>query len=70
MLLRDPLYSLFSASVMVQTGFSCAPIVLTTSVFWMSHILMLWSTDPLNRYFSLGESTNNKQQQCQQQQQC
>ena len=28
-------------------------MVLTTSVLWMSHILILWSTDPLNRYFSL-----------------
>ena len=28
-------------------------MVLTTSHDSMSHILMLWSTEPLNRYFSL-----------------
>lgn len=39
--------------VRVQTGFSWAGMVLTTSHDSMSHILILWSTEPLNRYFSL-----------------
>ena len=42
--------------VSVQTGFSWAGMVLMTSSDVMSHTLMLWSTEPLNRYFSLGKT--------------
>jgi len=41
MLFRDPLYSLLPLMVSVQTGFSCAGMVLTTSHDSMSHVLIL-----------------------------